>query len=52
MSQTRLDVKEMLGVYMVLSAGIFLSIVAVGGEIWWSKGLGEKIKGRIKSFKK
>jgi len=43
-SQSRLDVKEMLGVYLVLSAGVIISVIVVGLEIWWQKSLGKKVK--------
>lgn len=43
-SQSRLDVKEMLGVYLVLSVGIVISVIVVGVEIWWKKSLGKTVK--------
>lgn len=43
-SQSRLDVKEMLGVYLVLSAGIVIAVLVVGVEIWWKKSLGKTMK--------
>eukprot|EP00795_Rhopilema_esculentum_P008539 gene8539-14539_t len=51
-SQSRLDVKEMLGVYLVLSAGIVISVIMVGVEIWWKKSLGKKFKAFVEKRKR
>ena len=51
-SQSRLDVKEMLGVYLVLSAGIIISIVVVAVEIWWQRSLGKKMKSFVADKKR
>lgn len=41
--QKQIDVKSMLGVYIVLIVGIVLAFITLMAEIQWKKGLKEKV---------
>ena len=48
LSQKQIDVKSMLGVYIVLIVGIVLAFITLIAEIQWEKGLKEKVLNKFR----